>query len=58
MSPLSLKVTPSGSEPVSDSDAVGVPVEVTVKDPALPSLKVALSAEVMAGGPSTVRVKV
>ena len=52
-----LKVTPVGRPPDSDSDAVGEPVVVTVKDPALPSVKVVLSAEVMAGGPSTVRVK-
>ena len=34
-----------------------VPVVVTVKDPLVPSVKVVLAAEVMAGGPSTVRVK-
>src|SRR5713226_7723922 len=32
--PLSLKVTPLGSAPVSDKDGVGVPVVVTVKVPA------------------------
>ena len=57
-SPLSVKVTPLGSDPVSDRAAVGRPVEVTVKLPALPSAKVVLSAEVMAGATSTVRVKV
>ena len=49
---------PGGQAPVSDRDGVGVPVVVTVKDPALPSVKVALSPEVMVGAPSTVRVKV
>ena len=57
-SPLSLKVTPSGSAPVSDRAAVGSPVVVTVKEPALPSVKVALSLEVICGATSTVRVKV
>src|ERR1022692_3637779 len=56
-SPLSVKVTPLGRLPDSDSAAVGVPVEVTVKVPDDPSVKVVLSPEVMAGGPSTVRVK-
>ena len=36
---------------------MGVPVEVTVKLPDDPSVKVVLPLEVMAGGPSTVRVK-
>ena len=36
---------------------VGSPVAVTVKVPGLPSLKVVLSAEVMAGAAPTVRVK-
>ena len=41
-SPLSTKVTPLGSEPTSDRAAVGKPVEVTVKVPAEPSVKVVL----------------
>ena len=56
-SPLSMKLTPVGRAPVSESDAVGRPVVVTVKVPALPSVKVVLSAEVMPGATSTVRVK-
>ena len=56
-SPLSVRVTPLGRAPVSDSDAVGLPDEVTVKVPALPTVKVVLAAEVMAGAASTVRVK-
>ena len=36
---------------------MGRPVEVTVKVPADPSVKVVLSPEVMAGAASTVRVK-
>jgi len=56
-SPLSTKVTPLGRLPVSDRASVGVPVEVTVKVPAEPAVKVALAADVMAGGASTVRVK-
>ena len=35
-----------------------MPVEVTVKLPACPSVNVVLSAEVMVGATSTVRVKV
>ncbi len=53
-----MKVTPLGREPDSDRAGVGSPVEVTVKLPAAPSVKVVLSAEVMAGAASTVRVKV
>ncbi len=56
-SPLSVKVTPLGSAPFSVSAEVGNPVDVTVKLPAWPSVKVAASAEVMAGGVSTVRAK-
>ena len=48
-SPLSTKETPLGRLPVSDSAAVGVPVEVTEKLPPAPVVKVALLAEVMAG---------
>ena len=50
-SPLSVKVTPAGRVPVSDRVAVGneAPV-VTVKVPAVPAVKVAAAALVMAGG--------
>ena len=39
-SPLSVKLTPPGRAPVSVSDAAGYPDEVTVKVPAVPSVKV------------------
>ena len=32
-SPLSVKVTPAGSDPDSESEAVGLPVEVTLNEP-------------------------
>ena len=48
-SPLFVKVTPAGSEPVSVIVAVGLPVEVTVKVPALPWVKVVLAPLVMVG---------
>jgi hypothetical protein len=54
---LSTKVTPEGRAPVSESDGVGNPVEVTEKDPAEPLEKVVLEPEVMAGAWFTVRVK-
>ncbi len=54
--PLSVNVTPLGSEPVSVRAAVGGPVEVTVKLPAWPSAKVVLSADVMVGAPDTERM--
>ena len=56
-SPLSLKVTPEGRTPVSERPAVGKPVVVTVKLPALPAVKVVLAPEVMAAAWSTVSVK-
>ena len=56
-SPLSVKVTPAGSAPVSVRAAVGNPVVVTVNVPAWPTVKVALAALVIAGAWSTVRVK-
>ncbi len=56
-SPLSVKVTPLGNVPVSLSAAVGLPVDVTVKVPDDPSMKVVSFADVMAGAASTVRVK-
>ena len=48
-SPLSTRVTPPGSEPVSVMAGVGLPVEVTVKVPADPAVKVVLAPLVMAG---------
>ena len=49
-----LKLTPLGRFPVLDSDGVGKPVFVIVNVPAVPTLKVSLSALVIAGGvPST-----
>lgn len=47
--PLSLKVTPPGSAPVSVSDGVGVPVVVTENVPATPTANVVLLALVTAG---------
>jgi hypothetical protein len=46
---LSTNVTPLGSVPVSRSDGVGVPVAVTVKLPAVPTVNVVLFALVIAG---------
>ena len=47
--PLSVKVTPVGSAPVLEIPAGGEPVVVTVKEPAVPTVKVVLLALVMAG---------
>jgi hypothetical protein len=47
--PLSLNVTPLGSAPDSVSEGVGVPVVVTVKLPAVPTVNVVLFALVIAG---------
>lgn|SRR5215472_17838 len=47
--PLSLKVTPLGSAPVSVSDGVGVPVVVTENVPAVPTVNVLLLALVITG---------
>jgi hypothetical protein len=55
--PLSVKVTPVGSVPDSPSAGVGNPVALNVKVPAVPAVKVVEGADVMAGGWSTVRVK-
>src|SRR5215472_12572307 len=57
--PLFTNVTPLGSVPVFVSDGVGVPVVVTVKLPAVPTVNVVLLALVMLGAiPAlTVRVK-
>jgi hypothetical protein len=63
--PLFTNVTPPGSAPVAVSDGVGIPVEVTVKVQAVPTVNVALllaimlrgcGCAVMNGGPSTVKV--
>ena len=58
-SPLSVKVTPLGSEPAGiDKEAsVGTPVVVTVKVPGLPTTKVVEAALVIIGAWSTVSVK-
>ena len=56
-SPLSVKVTPPGRAPVSERAAVGKPVDVTVKLPAVPVAKVVLTPEVIAAAWSTVSVK-
>jgi hypothetical protein len=47
--PLSLNVTPLGSAPVSLSEGVGLPVVVTVKLPAVPTVNAVLFALVIAG---------
>src|SRR5579862_9286659 len=49
-SPLSVKVTPEGGEPVSDRAAVGAPAVVTVKLLVAPLANPTETAEVMAGG--------
>lgn len=55
--PLSMKVTPVGSAPLSFNAGVGEPLVVTVNAPAAPAVNVALLALVIAGGPTTVSVK-
>src|SRR5258706_524 len=55
--PLLLRVTPVGKVPVWLNVAAGNPVAVTVKLPAIASVKVVLLTLVMAGGWLTVRVK-
>ena len=57
-SPLSSKVTPAGRAPDSVIAAVGLPVVVTENDPAVPIVKVAEVALVMAGAWPTVTVRV
>jgi hypothetical protein len=47
--PLFVKVTPLGSDPVSLSETVGLPVAVTVNVPAVPTVNVVLLALVIAG---------
>src|SRR5439155_20112397 len=54
---LFTNVTPPGSAPVSVSDGIGVPVAVTVKLPAVPTVNVVLLALVIAGAWFTLRVK-
>ena len=57
--PLSVKVTPLGRVPHLDSEGVGVPVAVTVNEPAEPTVKVVASALVNIGadGGGAVTVK-
>jgi hypothetical protein len=55
--PLSVKVTPAGSAPVSVRAGVGEPVVVTVNEPAVLVVKVVLEPEVIAGGVCTTRLK-
>ena len=55
--PLSVKVTPPGRAPVLERAAFGKPVEVTLKVPVLPIVKLALFALVIDGACLTVRVK-
>jgi hypothetical protein len=52
-----LNVTPFGSVPLSLNSGAGVPVAVTAKVPAAPSVNVTLFALVIAGAALTVRVK-
>ena len=56
-SPLSLNLTPRGSAPFSDKPGVGTPVDVTVKVPAWPTVKVVPAGLVIPGAWLTVRVK-
>ena len=56
-SPLSVNFTPVGSAPVSDNAALGTPVDLTVKVPAWPTVKVVPAGLVNAGAWLTVRVK-
>ena len=55
--PSLVKATPLGSAPVSVSDGAGVPVVVTVKLPATPTVKILLLALVMPGVWFTFSVK-
>ena len=56
-SPLSTKVKPAGSAPVSLKTGVGNPVVVTVNVPNVPAVNVVLSALVTAAAWLTVSVK-
>ena len=55
--PLSTKVTPVGRVPVSARAGVGLPVVVTVKLPAPPTVKVVVAGRGDGRGGVTVRVK-
>ena len=55
---MSVKVSPLGRDPVSARVGVGVPVVVTVNDPAVPTVNVVLLALVITGAVFTVSVKV
>jgi len=55
--PLSVKVTPLGSAPVSARDGIGVPVAVTVNVPRVPTVNVVLLALVITGAVFTVSMK-
>src|SRR5579872_1035194 len=55
--PLSVNVTPAGSEPDSTRDGAGGPVEITVNVPAAPTVKDLLFGLVIAGAWFTVSVK-
>ena len=52
-----MNVTPDGSAPVSDNAALGTPVDVTVKVPAWPTVKVVPAGLVIPGAWLTVSVK-
>ena len=54
---MSLNDTPVGSASVSLSAGIGKPVVVTVKDPAVPTVKLVLFALVIAGAAFAVSVK-
>ena len=55
--PLLVKVTPPGSVPVSLRVGVGDPEVITVKEPAVPTVKVVLLALVITAAVFTVSVK-
>ena len=55
-SPLSVKLTPAGNAPCTDSAGAGKPLVVTVKLPARPVVNCA-PAGLIAGGWPTVKVK-
>ena len=55
--PLSMKVTPDGKLPDSEIAGAGDPVVVTLNDPAVPILKLALFGLVNAGPCPTFNVK-
>ena len=54
---MSVKLTPPGSAPLSARLGAGGPTEVTGKEPAAPTVKVAWPALVIAGAWLTVSVK-